>query len=226
MKCDCPHTLGFKFCFHSNKDKLFSVEALRGKLMWHFFQDYHWKLSSPVSVSATSLCRLAECFSEQLASNAELFWWPHRAIWGCSESRWRPLYLRHCVSLPSHTFFFALSPAGQQRPQASRPQRVAAFFGVLLTVLQFSHVKSHKPAGPRRHADDMLKWAQLLLLNCELNSYVQLHTHTYIYIFCEDSQVVPVELRTTGPDLRVLKTFYLSGGVPVLVQTVLWMEWS
>lgn len=55
-----------------------------------------------------------------------------------------------------------------------------------LSLLQFSHVQSYKPAGPWRRADDTAKRAQLVLRNCELDSYVQPHIYlssVYLFIF-------------------------------------------
>lgn len=64
-----------------------------------------------------------------------------------------------------------------------------------LSVLQFSRVQSYKPAGPRRRADDTAKWAQLVLLNCGLDSYVQqdiylsiLHLFIFLLIFVKPLQ--------------------------------------
>lgn len=124
-------------------------------------------------------------FSEQLASKMHSSFFLKKATHDCKK-------LSDALFASRQTFSFLFSSScASASIRGSRPQWVSSSPTSLsssatattispLSVLQFSHVQSYKPAGPRRRADDTAKRAQLVLQNCKLDSYVQLHT-LFIY---------------------------------------------
>lgn len=146
------------------------------------------------------------------------------------------LYLRHAKLSPFssarlllqpphevHVLSESLLPPPHLLPLSLPPPPPTTTFP--LSLLQFSHVQSYKPAGPWRRADDTAKRAQLVLRNCELDSYVQPHIYlSSVYLFIFYIFVKTLQLgwggtrtaRPDGPDLpsaqRTESSWYYAAG--------------